>query len=1309
VSEQKEAEIIIRTFGIYGIEMGPRLHSGDTTINAKTTPRIVNRPCGSRHSVIPRRLRDAFVIMGSFFAELLSVALDTANWYQERHMSTRCWWMRELEKYKQINEIMAEEITIIILNGGILTLNPNEDWIAEGHEGIHPPIAITTGVLTLLISRAQALRWLNDSERGAEASVKVITKIHMPEQSEVKRIKMRELGTRASHFCRKKTRNGGYMSVQMAERMASYANSGIGDQPFLNEPVVMLFQQGKASRAAQKLQMSQLTKQDLSLYALEEMPKEPKDYYSNVLPAREIIEDPDVCHDKGAKSIVEIVENLPIGKYRMREWSEIAGTDEIPCGRIVEETPDEPLQAISVGWHPELMNLTVAGAYKPLESNDLDSSSYGPKAKAERKMWFALRKVVINILRHWGVHIPERGEAHQHGSYVDSGGWTRLGIILERVNGEALERAANQMQAAFDRNRSVEDHHGAHYTCALPKKSRRDWNFAVEDIIRMAIYGDVDRFQIMRAVCPATGVAVPRWMRARQGRTLRFIDPMRTSLRLFQMDLEEGDPSTSETEPYRCDMLDYIGEAVHYTDRRAVRNILFLGLRNDNLQHTGCKRRAAITPDPFGPGDTCDNAQSQRLLGNAHVSIDVHYWWKWYGMKATGKIRVRLFAILAGTLIFKNVNVALSTVISTKCFARVLMRYNIYQYGGDENVDRRKIPGCGIERCEVWQGNLVDHCNPPDDQMVDGAIYTYVLMATFYEIPTPQLGLTAPDSPMECLANRTPWIVNSESMIDRQIADIIRNYPDECTEYRHEAEKRVDGSRNSFSRKPNITTEVLCRIPLGIFLRAKAVFICRPHCYFKKGLIEPIRVGQFLCLNDGCRREIKWTARGDAKIRVDSLSARANLYQDSIDRGRRPTNMGKYILPSRCRRAFTQPTRKHRIRWDTKKVSSDETGLTHGLVWSAAGGIWLYPRPYQVCPWNSDETEYPEYQWGDLFPLNFVLKLRQFMREPDRAKFNIHKTGYYYAIWMGMQNSIKRDPALRGDPKIQDYVKKVIKNAQWCRNIGQFEDHDKHVINDSNSFRMDSRLEDSMSTTMVQRGSSSQPQAIGSQKMSKVGRNITPSLQEHKKVFDPRTAIDDANEPEYAASSSSVGSKKRAARRGRGASKAKVDAQMTQTDRPNESPTTRTTRTRDTTPQRLIVSMPPCRDVRETEQERREEITRAQRTGGRPIAPDNAMDDTNVEAGDAGGGQTPSEQDHEERRHPPWRRARQGGRHWGPYAPTQRTYVRTTPAAGTWLLNFNELYYAYAVVGPWRRCGGMNPSYERWELLQVSMGLPYTP
>jgi hypothetical protein len=182
---------------------------------------------------------------------------------------------------------------------------------------------------------------------------------------------------------------------------------------------------------------------------------------------------------------------------------------------------------------------------------------------------------------------------------------------------------------------------------------------------------------------------------------------------------------------------------------------------------------------------------------------------------------------------------------------------------------------------------------------------------------------------------------------------------------------------------------------------------------------------------------------------------------------------------------------KHRVRWDTKKESSNKMGLTYASHGPQPVGPGYYPRPYQVCPWNSDQTENPEYEWGDFFPSNFVLKLRQFVQEPDRAIFTIHTTGYYNAIWSGVRNSIKRDPALRGDRKLQDYVKKVIVNTQWRRNIGHDEDRDKHVIDDSNSFRMDSHLEDSTPITMVKRGGSSQPQAVGSQKKSKVGSNIT--------------------------------------------------------------------------------------------------------------------------------------------------------------------------------------------------------------------------
>jgi hypothetical protein len=125
--------------------------------------------------------------------------------------------------------------------------------------------------------------------------VSVTAKTHVPGQSDVKKLKVRELGTHSSHFCKKESKDKGYMSVQMAERLASYAVTGLDDQEFLNEPILRVFQQGSASRTAQQLQVSRHTKEDLLLYAPDMVPKDHSDYYMNVLSARKIIENPDIC------------------------------------------------------------------------------------------------------------------------------------------------------------------------------------------------------------------------------------------------------------------------------------------------------------------------------------------------------------------------------------------------------------------------------------------------------------------------------------------------------------------------------------------------------------------------------------------------------------------------------------------------------------------------------------------------------------------------------------------------------------------------------------------------------------------------------------------------------------------------------------------------------------------------------------------------------------------------------------------------------------------------------------------------------
>jgi hypothetical protein len=241
----------------------------------------------------------------------------------------------------------------------------------------------------------------------------------------------------------------------------------------------------------------------------------------------------------------------------------------------------------------------------------------------------------------------------------------------------------------------------------------------------------------MCAVCPTTGVAVSRWIRARRGHSLQFIDSMRTSFHLFQTGVETGASSASATYQHRCNMFDYSGNAVRHTNHRAARGILFAGLRNDYSHEGGYGGRTVIMFNAFGPGDKCDNAHQQRLSGDVHVSIDVPYWWEWYRRHATDKIGVRLFATSGGALIFSNAHGTLPTVMSTACSDRVLMRYDIYQYGGDENMTGRDIPGCGKPWCEIWQSRLVDHCDPPREQVINGVAYHYSLVATLDDPDAP--------------------------------------------------------------------------------------------------------------------------------------------------------------------------------------------------------------------------------------------------------------------------------------------------------------------------------------------------------------------------------------------------------------------------------------------------------------------------------------------------------------------------------------------------------------------------------------------
>jgi hypothetical protein len=165
--------------------------------------------------------------------------------------------------------------------------------------------------------------------------------------------------------------------------------------------------------------------------------------------------------------------------------------------------------------------------------------------------------------------------------------------------------------------------------------------------------------------------------------------------------------------------------------------------------------------------------------------------------------------------------------------------------------------------------------------------------------------------------------------------------------------------------------------------------------------------------------------------------------------------------------------------------------LEHGLAWSAAGGTYGYPRPYQVCPWDSDATSGPAFEWDDLFPANFKLLVRQFMNRPRRKKHQIHSRGYYDAIWRCMYDTIRRDPELSRCSSAREYVENVIQRTMWWKEVG-WKIRDQ-APTPNICFSSNDPLDDEVPTSTSKREGTLQPQATGQRKKSNIGSGSVSS------------------------------------------------------------------------------------------------------------------------------------------------------------------------------------------------------------------------
>jgi hypothetical protein len=167
-------------------------------INTKTTPCIVDDPRGYLHVVVQKRLHDAVPIDVVLFRRIVQMASDILIWCKDDVMPPRCHLVKQLRVNQGCPYIRAGEITLIVLHDGLVAINPNKDW-SIGSTSTNPdreylPGAVTVGMYTVPITRREAIRWLENDERGANWRTEVAPKTVVPGRSEFKTARVADLG-----------------------------------------------------------------------------------------------------------------------------------------------------------------------------------------------------------------------------------------------------------------------------------------------------------------------------------------------------------------------------------------------------------------------------------------------------------------------------------------------------------------------------------------------------------------------------------------------------------------------------------------------------------------------------------------------------------------------------------------------------------------------------------------------------------------------------------------------------------------------------------------------------------------------------------------------------------------------------------------------------------------------------------------------------------------------------------------------------------------------------------------------------------
>jgi hypothetical protein len=261
--------------------MGLHRRCQDTVINTNTTHCVVNDPRGNLHVVVRKRLRGAFPVDVETFRAIIQVAFDKLLLYEDDIMPPHCHLIRKLREFQGRRDLQAEEIARIILYGGLVAIHPNRPF---------QPCAVTIGIYTVPIARAEASRWISDAEFGAFARREVAQKTVVPGRVDFKVLVTQDLGVRA-RYRDAQSKTVGLISKVAAIQLVKYAEAGLDDQYLVNDPLVRGFQQDGADVTAQQLQISRLTERRKLLYPAG-LPSTVREYYDCLLAPTDIIKQP---------------------------------------------------------------------------------------------------------------------------------------------------------------------------------------------------------------------------------------------------------------------------------------------------------------------------------------------------------------------------------------------------------------------------------------------------------------------------------------------------------------------------------------------------------------------------------------------------------------------------------------------------------------------------------------------------------------------------------------------------------------------------------------------------------------------------------------------------------------------------------------------------------------------------------------------------------------------------------------------------------------------------------------------------------